>query len=102
MDAGHLRQHLRELIERGPFVRSLRPDTERYKLWLGDIVELVNVVYGVDSAEMGELRAAIGGRARLSAEATEAERQRDYVERVDALAAVLRGYERNARDESSQ
>ncbi|MGH2584213.1 MAG: hypothetical protein ACRDJE_04805 [Dehalococcoidia bacterium] len=98
MDSRHLHQHLRELIEREPFLRSLRPDTERYKLWLGDIVELVNVVYGADSAEMSELRAAIGGRVRLPAEATEAERQRDYVERIDMLVAVLRGYERNARD----
>ena len=98
MDARHLRQHLKDLSGRQHFLRTLRPDSDRYKLWLGDLVEFVNVAYGPDSPEMTELRAVVTGRVRLPAEATDAERERAYLERLDQLAAVLDRYERNVRD----
>jgi hypothetical protein len=98
MDSQHLRHHLRELAERQPFLRTLRPDSDRYKLWLGDLVEFVNVAYGPDSPELASLRAVLTGRARLPAGATETERQRDYLQRLEALATVVAGYEQAASE----
>jgi hypothetical protein len=89
MDTRHLRAHLQELIGRRQFLATLKPDSERYKLWLGDVVELVNVAYGGDSAEMAELRGALTGRPRLPATAEAAEREREYLARLEALGEVL-------------
>ncbi|MGE0543830.1 MAG: hypothetical protein AB7R89_27000 [Dehalococcoidia bacterium] len=94
MDTAHLRHHIQDLAGRRYFLRTLRPDGERYKLWLGDLVEFVNVTYGPDSEEMAALRATLTSRPRLGADATEAERVRDYLDRLDALAALLDRYER--------
>lgn len=96
MDASHLRHHLHELAERQRFLRTMRPDSDRYKLWLGDLVEFVNAAYGPDSPELASLRAVLTGRARLPAAATDAERQREYLRRLEALAAVIEGYEQAA------
>jgi hypothetical protein len=98
MDAAHLRHHLRELRDRERFLRTLRPDSERYKLWLGDIVEFVNVAYGADSPQMAELRAALVGQARPAPDAPREQRERLYHERLDRIAAVLDGYARTVRD----
>ena len=98
MDSNHLRGHINDLRGRLRFLTTLTPDSDRYKLWLGDLVEFVNVAYGPASAEMAALRAALAGRVRPSPEATDAERVRLYLDRVDALAAVLDGYERGIRD----
>ena len=98
MDARHLHQHLKDLSGRQHFLRTLRPDSDRYKLWLGDVVELINVAYGVDSVEMAELRAALTGGSRPPAEAADAERERVYLARLDALAALLGRLEGNVRD----
>jgi hypothetical protein len=89
MDARHLRAHLRELAGRRRFLVTLRPDSERYKLWLGDIVELVNVAYGVDSDEMREVRAILGDRPRPPAPADDAERERAYLDRLEQLGGLL-------------
>jgi hypothetical protein len=96
MDASHLRHHLHDLSERQRFLRTLRPDSDRYKLWLGDLVEFVNVAFGADSPELASLRAALTNRPRLPAEATDAERQREYLHRLEALAAVIESCERAA------
>ncbi len=98
MDSNHLRGHISDLRGRLRFLRTLTPDSDRYKLWLGDLVEFVNVAYGPRSAEMAYLRATLTGRARPSPEATDAERVRLYLDRLDALGAVLDGYERAIRD----
>jgi len=98
MDTTHLRHHLRDLAGRRSFLRTLKPDTDRYKLWLGDVAEFVNVAYGPDSEEMVSLRATLTARSRLPANAAEDERVRDYLERLDALGALLDRYERNVRD----
>ncbi len=98
MDSRHLRQHLKDLGGRQHFLRTLRPDSDRYKLWLGDLVEFVNVAYGAQSPEMAALRSVLTDRARPPADATDAERERDYRERLDGLAALLVDYERAVRD----
>ena len=98
MDARHLRHHLDDLRSRQRFLRTLRPDSDRYKLWLGDLVELVNVAYGPESPQMAELRAVLTRHPRLSAEATEEERERVYLARLDDLAALLTSFERDIRD----
>jgi hypothetical protein len=89
MDPKHLRAHLRELAGRRQFLVTLKPDSERYKLWLGDIVELVNVAYGLDSDEMRELRGLLTGRARPPATASDAEREQEYLERLELLGGLL-------------
>jgi hypothetical protein len=96
VDTSHLRHHLRDLSERQRFLRALRPDSDRYKLWLGDLVEFVNAAYGADSPELASLRAVLTNRARLPAEATDGERQREYLQRLEALAAVIDDCERAA------
>ena len=93
MDNAHLRHHLKDLSGRRFFLRTLKPDTDRYKLWLGDLVEFVNAAYGVDSAEMAELRGLLAGRPRVRADAAEEVRVRDYVERLEALGALLERFE---------
>ena len=98
MDTRHLRHHLQDLAGRQRFLRALKPGSDRYKLWLGDVVELVNNAYGPDSPQMAELRALLTGRPRLPAEATDAERERDYLERLDAIAALLARFERASGD----
>ena len=94
MDARHLRAHLQELDGRRRFLATLKPDSERYKLWLGDVVELVNVAYGADSEELRELRGALTGRSRLPPSADEAEREREYLARLEALGEVLEQFMR--------
>jgi hypothetical protein len=93
MDIDHIRHHLQDLGGRRLFLRTLKPDTDRYKLWLGDLVEFVNVAYGADSGEMVELRAVLTSRPRLPLDAAEEERVRDYVERLEALGALLERFE---------
>ena len=89
MDPRHLRAHLLELAGRREFLRSLAPDTDRYKLWLGDVFEFVNLAYGPDSAELRELRDALIGRARPPADASEEERAGEYRERLEGLSGTL-------------
>jgi hypothetical protein len=76
----------------------MRPDSDRYKLWLGDVVETVHVAYGPDSPQMARLRALLREHARLPAGATDTERQRRYLDRLDALAALLDDFVREARE----
>lgn len=96
MDIDHIRHHLQDLGGRRYFLRTLKPDTDRYKLWLGDLVEFVNVAYGADSGEMAELRAVLTNRPKLPADAAEDERVRDYVERLEALGTLLERFEGKA------
>lgn len=97
MDSSHLRHHLTELRDRQVFLRTLRPDSDRYKLWLGDIVELVNVAYGPESPQMARLRAVLRDHAPRPT-GDDAERERRYRDRLDALAALLDEYARAIRE----
>ena len=94
MDASHQLQHLRDLQGRLPFLRTLRPDTDRYKLWLGDLVEFVHVAYNPESAEMTRLRELLVAHGQHAAALPEAERARAYVERLVDLTAYLEYLER--------
>jgi hypothetical protein len=96
MDAAHLRHHLQDLAGRRYFLRSLKPDGERYKLWLGDLVEFVNVAYGPDSRQMSGLRGVLTTHPRLPADAVEVERVRDYLDRLEALGDLLDRFEQDA------
>ena len=96
MDPSHLQQHLQDLAGRQHFLRTLPPDSERYKLWLGDLVEVVNVAYGPDSPEMAAVRDALAGRPRVPAEASESERRMQYLARLAALADLIERCERTA------
>jgi hypothetical protein len=85
----HRRRHLEDLHGRYWFLRALQPDSDRYRVWLGDLTEFVNVAYGADSDEMTRLRSVMIARGRPARDATAEERARAYVERLDALAGLL-------------
>ena len=92
LDAAHLRSHLQDLRGRIVFLRALEPDAPTYKLWLGDLIEVVNHQYGLQSREMLQLRAAIG-RAGRQPDATTDEQRRDaYLQRLADLDLVLDSY----------
>lgn len=96
MEAAHRQQHLSDLRDRHRFLRTLTPDSDRYKLWLGDVVEFVNVAYGPESAEMGRLRALLVHRPRIAPDAPHMERERAYLDHVDTLHALLADLSREA------
>jgi hypothetical protein len=94
MDALHLRRHLADLRGRIAFLRALLPDNPSYKLWLGDVIELINVQWGVHSTQMLQLRGAIGRAGRQPEAETPEERTRAYLSRLDDLDAVLGSFDR--------
>lgn len=98
MEPAHRLHHLRDLTDRQRFVRTLTPDSDRYKLWLGDVVEFLNVGYGADSAEMVRLREALVSRPRVAPDAPHGERERAYLDQVDAITALLGDLIRQATD----
>lgn len=93
MDAAHLRHHLNELRSTLNWLRSLAPDGPRYKLWLGDLVEFTGVAFGRQSLEVERLRGVLANRARVPADADDADRRHDYLARLEALGALLRAFE---------
>ncbi|MGI8549696.1 MAG: hypothetical protein ACR2PL_02700 [Dehalococcoidia bacterium] len=95
MEAQHLRSHLYQLRQRVAFLRSLRPDSPSYHLWLGDVVELVNTVWGSGSPQMQQITAALTQRDSGPILNGGFTGERAYVRRVDSLDAVLAGYERD-------
>jgi hypothetical protein len=92
MDPRHLRSHLEDLCGRTAFLRTMLPDNPSYRLWLGDVIELVNVQWGVQSLQMLQLRAAIGRRGRHPEGETPAARTTAYLRRLDDVDAVLESY----------
>src|SRR5579875_1229434 len=59
LEPAHLRRHLIELRDRVRFLRALEPDAPAYRLWLGDVIQLVNEQYGLNSPQMQQLRAVV-------------------------------------------
>lgn len=98
MDATHLRGHLTDLRGRIHFLRTLRPDSDRYKLWLGDLIEFINVAYGPDSPALAEARAILLQHGRLPTDAPNVEREQHYLARLVALDAFLAAREGEVRD----
>ncbi len=94
IDARHLRRHLDDLIGRIAFLRPLQPDNPSYRLWLGDVIEVVNLQWGVQSRQMLQLRAAIGRGGRQPDGETPEERASVYRERLDDIEAVLGSFVR--------
>ncbi|MHB8576137.1 MAG: hypothetical protein ACYDCQ_12495 [Dehalococcoidia bacterium] len=94
MDPRHLRSHLEDLRGRTAFLRAMLPDNPSYRLWLGDVIELVNVQWGVQSRQMQQLRAAIGRGGRHPEGETPAARTTAYLQRLDDVDAVLESYVR--------
>lgn len=93
-DAEHLRHHLNDLRSTLRWLRSLRPDGPRYKLWLGDLVEFTRAAFGPDSPQVGKVRSILTDRARLPDTAPEEARARHYLDRLDAFAALLAEFDR--------
>lgn len=89
MDPSHRLHHLRDLTDRQRFVRTLTPDSDRFKLWLGDVVEFLNVGYGPDSTELARLRETLISRPQVAPDASHGERERAYLDRVDAITTLL-------------
>jgi hypothetical protein len=81
-------QHLYELRARVAFLRAMRPENQSYQLWIGDVAEFANTVWGAGTSQLEQLAAAIrqqtaGGDAA-----------RHYLERLSRVDAVLADYER--------
>jgi hypothetical protein len=81
---------VRELRERVAFLRPLRPGNASYKLWLGDIVELVSTVWGGDSPQMARITDVLRPDSAAPASGSE---ERRYLERLSRLETVLAGFE---------
>jgi hypothetical protein len=91
LEPAHLRRHLLELRDRVRFLRALEPDAPAYRLWLGDVIQLVNEQYGLNSPQMQQLRAAIARGGRQPADTPE-ERQALYLQRLNDLELLLNSY----------
>ena len=85
----HAIEHVRGLRGRVAFLRPLRPNNPNYLLWIGDIAELANTVWGTGAPEPLWLAEALRGGAER--QATDEER---YLARLQAIDAVLAAYER--------
>lgn len=94
MEAAHVRRHLQELRQRAAFLGALRPENQRYRLWLGDVVELVNAVWGLQSPQMAQIRQALqSGTVDRSRPASGTGTDR-YLERLRRIDAILAACER--------
>jgi hypothetical protein len=91
----HYRRHLEEIHGRIAWVRSLVPDSPRYRLWLGDLVEMVNAAYGVKSPQMESLSAVLQ-ELRTPPDADDDARQRTFLARLDAIDRLLTEWEAGA------
>lgn len=98
MDTAHARRHLDELRSTLDWLRTLTPDSPRYKLWLGDMVEYTRVRFGLDSPQMAEVRAILTAAPRFAAIDDEHARTHAYLDLLDRFAAVLRVYGRDLSD----
>lgn len=93
MDASHARRHLADLQQRIVFLRSLTPDSPSYKLWLGDVVELINAVWGPQSTQMAGMAQALRPQSpATSGRSVPEASELAYVRRLNALDALLSAY----------
>ena len=89
VNRGHALQHVRELRNQLAFLRALRPNSPSYLLWIGDIAELANTVWGSGAPQLLRLAEALRGSA-VEEPATPEEQ---YLARLQAIDAVLAHYE---------
>ena len=89
MDARHAQAHLSDLQGTLHWLRSLTPDSPRYKLWLGDMVEFVRAVFGIDSPQMAGVRDVLVGVTVAGLDSAE----HSYLARLDRFDALLRGFD---------
>jgi hypothetical protein len=89
VNRGHALQHVRELRNQLAFLRALRPNNPSYLLWIGDIAELANTVWGSGAPQPLRLAEALRGSA--VEESVTPEEQ--YLARLQAIDAVLAHYE---------
>lgn len=85
MDRAHALLHLRELRSRVALLRPMRADGPSYKLWLGDVVEFANTVWGAGSDEVSRIAAVL--REELAGAGEMSERR--YLRRLERLDGVL-------------
>jgi len=90
MEVDHARQHLNELSGTLRWLRTLTPGNPRYKVWLGDFVEFTRVVFGLDSPEMAEIRAALAAPATPPGAVNTVDAGRLYLERLDRFTKLMR------------
>jgi hypothetical protein len=87
---------VRALKEQIALLRPMQVDSPTYKLWLGDLVEVVQAVWGSGSAEMAGIVAALREYPTLP-DLVGAELR--YIARLNRLHEVLSGYERGLTSE---
>ncbi len=94
VDPRQLRGQIEALRKQVPFLLALLPDGPRYKLWLGDVVELAQATWGMGSPRLAQVRAVLTRAGRLGPEETEDERREAYLRRLNDLDTVLAAWER--------
>jgi hypothetical protein len=90
VDRHHALQHLYELRARVTFLRAMRPDSQSYKLWIGDIAEFANTVWGTGAAQLQQLASAL----RQRPDEDDAGEVARYLRRLNRVDAVLADFER--------
>jgi hypothetical protein len=98
MTTPHLRHRLHELRNTLRWLRTLSPDGQRYKLWLGDLVEWVHDAFGPGSPQMARVRGVLTDRPRPPRDADETARRLDYLDRLSAFARLLDELGRELRE----
>jgi hypothetical protein len=96
MDSLHAHRHVQELRKRVAFLRTLRPGNPSYLVWIGDIAELANTVWGIGAPQPLRLAEAL-----RSAQPNDVDDEdHAYRRRVEEIDAVLAGYEQELSNTS--
>ena len=94
MEPDPLRHQLAALRQRVAFLRALAPDGPAYKLWLGDVIELVNTKWGVGSTAMQGISEILRRREQERSSQSDASAQAAYLERLRSMELILERYEK--------
>jgi hypothetical protein len=87
IDRGHALQHLHELRAHIAFLRPMQAGSPAYKLWLGDLVEFVQALWGPGSPQLAQIADQLRGGSVESGSLT-------YLRRLQGLDRLLEEYER--------
>ena len=88
VDPLHARQHIAELRQTLDWLRPLPPAGPRYKVWLGDLIEVARAVFGPESVELPEPRAVLARHGRLDPSSDPLA----YLALLDDFALMLDGW----------
>ncbi len=70
----------------------MRPESQSYKLWIGDAAELANTIWGTGTTQLAQLASAL--RTQRMEHAAGEDEVRRYLDCLNRIDAVLAEYER--------